>query len=68
MRISGSYADHTQYGIYTMISGLMGLANKVIESGDIGHHSEGAINEAISAGGRRLPRRLREVTGFGDLE
>lgn len=67
MRLSGSYAQHTQFGIYTLITGLMGLANKVVDSGNVGHHSEKDIQESLKIR-HGQPKRLRNWTDFSDLK
>lgn len=50
MKLSGSYANHLQFGLYAMITGLKGLVDRVVESGQVGHHSEGQIQESIKIG------------------
>jgi hypothetical protein len=69
MIVSGVYADRLQSGMYTLIKGLNDLAERLAESGGAGHYTSPAINDAIASppGVRRLPRRLREATGFGEL-
>jgi len=68
MKLSGSYARHTQFGLYAIITGLASLATRVVESGNVGHHAEWPSQESLQTGKRNFPRRYREWTDFGDLK
>jgi len=67
MRVSGTYAKHSQFGLYAVITGLASWATRVVESGNVGYHSEGPSQESLRIG-QRTPRRLREWTDFSDLK
>jgi hypothetical protein len=69
MIVRGVYADRLQSGMFTLIKGLNDLADRIAESGGAGHYATDPINDAIAAPPctSRLPRRLREATGFGEL-
>lgn len=59
MELTGTYANHLQFGLYAMVTGLKDLVDRVVASGEVGHHSSGPIHEALTVG-RRPPGRKRQ--------
>jgi len=67
VKITGVYEQRLQFGIYTMIKGLSAMADKLVANGGVGHYAAGPVNERLPLP-QRLPKRLREVTGWGGLD
>lgn len=57
MKLTGTYANHLQFGIYAMVTGLKDLVDRVVESGDVGHHSADSIQEPLEIGRRPAGRQ-----------
>lgn len=68
MVIEGTYSDRLQFGIYTLVKAMNDLVDRVAANGAAGHFSSPSIEEGLPVPRRRLPKRLREATGFGDLQ
>lgn len=63
----GACKNRLQNGILTLIRGLSHMAEEVASSGTAGNTKAlGAIE--LQWPKRTLPKRLREATGFGELE
>jgi hypothetical protein len=68
MRITGIYKQRPQFGIYTVAKALAVLVERAAASGTSGNFATGPTCEPPSTPSRRLPKRLRESTGFGELK
>jgi hypothetical protein len=69
MSITGSYADRLQTAAYAMIKGLSDVIERLAESGAVGDFSIGPVKGSIpDPRQRKIPRRLRETTGHGELK
>jgi len=67
MQVTGVYEQRLQFGVFTMVKALNAMVEHLAASGDVGHYSAGPISEPLPIPTRRLPKRLRESTGFGEL-
>lgn len=66
--ILGKFAGHMQFAGYTLIKALNTVGDKIVESGTIGHTHSNSVHEVWKAPRRQQPKRLREATGFRELE
>lgn len=64
----GSFAGRYQFAGYTLIKALNVISDHIAAAGTAGHTSGPGIREPLPGPTRRQPKRLREVTGFGDLK
>lgn len=68
-RVLGAYADRLQLGVLAMVKGLSIITDKIVATGTAGSTRSDAVSAAWDAmPRRRLPKRLRETTKFGELE
>jgi hypothetical protein len=67
--IMGAFADHMQYGALALIKTLGILADKITDSGQIGHSSSHSMQEFMPRKKRRgLAPRFLETTDLAPLE
>lgn len=64
----GSFAGRYQFAGYTLIKALNVISDHIATAGTAGHTSGPGVREAMPLPARGLPKRLREATGFGELE
>lgn len=67
IHILGTCADRLQVGVLALVKGLNFVCDKIAASGTSGH-TDGSGPITLNLPHRRLPRRLRESTNFGELE
>lgn len=68
MRLIGSFTDQLQFAGYTLIKCINVIADKIAESGTAGHTKSGPIREEWPSPKRMQPKRLREATGFSEID
>lgn len=64
----GSFAGRYQFAGYTLIKALNVISDHIAAAGTAGHTSGPGLKEVLPMPTRTLPKRLREATGFGELE
>lgn len=66
--VLGACADRLQIAVVAMVKGLGVVTDKIVATGQAGYTMSDSVNASWeNAPRRRTPRRLREVTNFGDL-
>lgn len=64
----GSYSDRLQLGVLALVKSLDFVCEKIVASGTAGNtRGVGPITVGIPNPSRKLPKRLRETTNFGEL-
>ena len=68
IHVLGACADRLQMGVLAMVRGLNYVCDQIVKSGTAGNTpGSGPISLGIPNPCRKLPKRLREATNFGDL-
>lgn len=68
LHILGSCAERLQFAGFTLVKALNAISDRILAAGTAGHTSSPSMREAWPTPKRRLPKRLREATGMGELE
>jgi hypothetical protein len=63
----GSFAGRYQFAGYTLIKALNVISDHIATTGTAGRTCGPGRREALDLPASKLPKRLREATGFGDL-
>ena len=66
IHVLGSFADRLQVGVIGLVKALDFVCNKIGAKGRAGNTPGGTTNTTNPR--RRLPKRLKEATNFGELE
>lgn len=67
--VLGSYAERLQLAVLVLVKSLGIVTDKIVATGTAGSTRSDSVNASWDAmPRRRLPKRLREVTKFGELE
>lgn len=67
-KILGSFAGRLQFAGYTLIKTIACISDKIAESGTAGNTSVSSMGDVLLKAPSTLPKRLREVTAYGDLK
>lgn len=64
----GSFSGRYQFAGYTLIKALNVITDHIAATGTAGRTSGPGLKQVMPGPARTLPKRLREATGFGELE
>jgi hypothetical protein len=68
MHVLGGCAHRLQVAVVALVQGLSFITEKIADSGTAGDTHSDPFRTSWTAPKRRMPRRLREATDFGELE
>jgi hypothetical protein len=69
MHVTGIFEKSLQFAGYTALKGAVRMFDTIVKSGGAGQFSAGPLHEQLQQGSKRkTPKRLREWTGFGEME
>lgn len=68
--VLGACAERLQLAVLAMVKGLNIVTDKIVATGQVGNTRTDSLNATWEGAParRRIPRRLREVTKFSELE